>query len=243
MSSKDIRSVLGLIDMILPFPIFFGSFITVFSSEESRFWPHFSYFLTFILFVDRLIISLRQYDISKTPIVKKIWNDKEFHFILVVLTFWYSEIYSLLFYIVLILISGILLLRVIHNKIAPLAGQMESSIQVFTKPLLESEFLLKVLASFEISIIPYLFIYLFTFQSKVFISFLIYTFLYILLCYLTDKYHKFVWSFLYEQINKIARQNESSFGNYLLIILNLFIKLSDIANIIFQPGFFKTHIN
>jgi len=236
----NIKQLLRILDIALPFPILLGSCVMVFGSD-STFFSGFTYFLSFIHHASRLVRYLMQRDIGDS-IFNRILCNKDFHLAIFMCITWYINYYFFLNYLRIAILNFILLIEIIYNVLSESCGSLKGNVQSLTKPLLNNVYIYRFNAIVDVVILPYLITKaIVSFKGNYYFVMFIYLVGYIFLSLLIDVYQQWVWAYLHNVIDKIARQYHDTFGKHVLAALEQFCKIPNYAKMIYKPSVFKVH--
>lgn len=146
-SGRSLRDVCYAIKQLLPFVILTSSLLCMYCGLT----------FAFIFLYHMLILCLRERKGEFAAMVKQLWFDLHFQYLLLSIALFFSRLQPVLFFIDYLLLSISACVKVIDYEIASrLTEDLAKRIQSYTRPILKGVFLERTCAYVEIMCCPYL---------------------------------------------------------------------------------------
>lgn len=183
----------------------------------------------FIMVIHKLITSEKHNFLT-------VWYNIHFHYFLNNIFLYYSRLNLFPFFISVGTRSFFALFKNLDNIYSNKPGENARIVLSFTKPVINSIQLHRFASILEILELPCLIVLAFIVSRNIrVLAVLSVNFFFLLMCYQTDPYHRWVWQSMRKFFIDRAHKHRDSFGNFLFKIVSLFDFYSDFAQFLFPP--------
>lgn len=165
-----------------------------------------------------------------------IWYNIHFHYFINNMFIYYSRLNIFPYFVSVGSRSLFALFKNLDDIYSDKTGNMSKFILSFTKPVINSIQLHRFAAILEILEMPYLIISVFiASKSLKILTVLSVNAFFLLMCYQTEPYHKWVWQSIRKFLTNRGHKHRDSFGPILFAIVSIFDFCSDFAQFLFPP--------
>lgn len=219
--------------------------------------------ITLIILIPYVILASIKRNCNKKAIHASFISSMLFHFLMIIqvlirperhnfLTIWYNIHFHYFLNNIFIYYSGInlyplfisigsralfALFKGLDKICSKKTGELARLVLSFTKPAINSIHLHRFAAILEILEMPYLVVSAFIISRNVrILVVLIVNIFFLLMCYQTDPYHKWVWKTIREYLVNRSHRYRDSFGPILSFFVSIFDFFSRFAQFLFPPG-------